>query len=270
MDSFPDFDCSICLEVCNEAVESTCCGSLFCLNCTSGIKGCPTCRAEPFSTMPNRFARKCIGRMKIACDKCGLFLQRDSLTDHMRVCEMRELQCAARECVFTGVKRDLLEHVVVSHEEDILTVAQRLDRPHVFQPSTADHSVQTTTETTDSAVQTTLQSSDVINQDSSDYTPTEATNGKYYCGRLLHSICPCKNYYKSDTSRNIELYKNFGCQGGRCGPEGGHNCADCMRLDLVARNMPLQGYCAGRTRIINLRAEPTTCLIVDNIRICYV
>ena len=58
------------------------------------------------------------------CIKCKLLVQKDSMEDHQRMCEMRELQCGAQLCELTGLKSDLFEQVVHFHERDILNITQ--------------------------------------------------------------------------------------------------------------------------------------------------
>ena len=252
-----EFECPICLDICKEAVEATCCDTLFCEACSNALTECPTCRQIDFKAVPNKFARKCIGRMKIACDKCGASIQRNSVYEHLQVCEMRELKCGARECSFAGVKSDLLEHVVCCHEEDILTITQQLGRTHIFKVPSADFSMQTMTEMCDCAVQT------VSDFDSTCYLmskvnferhkPLKNQLKKHFCGRTLNRLCPCKFV--------LVINEIFGCQGGFCGPNG-HNCADCQLLDLMERGWPLKGYVVGvGGSKVNLRAANEDCVL---------
>ena len=181
-----NFECSICLEICTEAVESICCGALHCQWCTVGIEACPACREVPFNTVASKFTRKLIGRLKVSCDRCGASVQRDSTSEHMQVCEMRELKCAARGCIFTGVKHELLEHVVLSHEEDILTIVQGLDKRHVFE---LDQPEQTVSGATNHFVQAISPEYKPMKKDIHD------AMAMYYCGRPLPFLCVCRIHY---------------------------------------------------------------------------
>ena len=137
-----EYECTICLEVCNEAVESLCCISLYCEKCTSGIQECPSCRAENFQVASNRYVRKAIGRMKVSCEKCKMLVQRDGMMDHEKVCSMRQLRCAAVDCEYKGAKEEFLNHMVKCHENDLLIIGQRLNKAHAFQLQTVDTSMQ--------------------------------------------------------------------------------------------------------------------------------
>ena len=140
---------------------------------------------------------------------------------------MRELKCAARGCIFTGVKHELLEHVVLSHEEDILTIVQGLDKRHVFE---LDQPEQTVSGATNHFVQAISPEYKPMKKDIHD------AMAMYYCGRPLPFLCVCRIHYGEESW--------WGCQQGRCGPYGGHNCADCQRLDILFRGWP-QGYVIG-------------------------
>ena len=256
-----EYDCIICLDVCERAVESSCCYTLFCEKCSSGLKECPSCRKSNLRVAPSGFARKVIGRMKIPCSLCGASVQRDSVMEHTQVCEMRVCKCAARECDYEGLKGDLLQHVVSAHEADLLTITQRLGKSHAFQAVTADQCVQTTSaQCTDNATQTVCKC--VCTCQQPEHKPVRQSNGKHYCGRLLPTACPC-----STVRGQLSTY---GCQQGKCGPEDGHNCPDCTRSDLRKNGLPLTGHvvCAetfpGYGRKIDLRAKPGTCVLEGN------
>ena len=256
-----DYDCIICLEICVAAVESTCCGNLFCEVCVRGMRRCPICRDFPFKTTTNKYIRKMIGRMKLACPKCKLLVQRDSILDHDQLCEMRKVQCAARNCDFAGPHKDLLQHALDFHERDILSIIQGLK--HIFQPASIDCSIQTvpTQDTKDASTQTTIPSlqltASIHAANCSDYNPKKSKrNILYYCGRQLPYPCSCKTIYGDCFG--------YGCQqSGRCGPEGGHNCPDCQKLDLQERGLPQQGYVVDELcgEIINFHAPPGQCVV---------
>ena len=276
-----EYDCVICFDVCLKAVESICCGVLFCKKCANGIKQCPSCRKDGLEIFPSRAIRRLIGRTKVPCQFCGMSVQRDSVADHLDVCKRSPLKCAARGCEFSGVMHEILEHVVDAHKTDILTITKGTGKTHVFQLPNADVSVQKVPDTRDIDIQTeamvltptlladtTVQCLDggieieVACSNSGEKTttkidhlcpcpkPVKGSHGKYYCGRQLGSLCPCKNVYGTRS--------DFECQQGMCGPTYGHNCARCMRLDLQERGLPLQGYVisAGNAKT-NLRTVST-------------
>jgi len=257
-----EFECAICLDVCDNAVESSCCCTLYCKKCTHSLKTCPGCRANDFNVVPSRLARKIIGRLKMACKLCGLSIQRDSVADHHKVCEKRMLVCAARGCPFRGAKDDFFEHVVRSHKEDILKIAQGIGKTHVFQPHSADSSTQTISGTEEGASVVTafsglciLQQSSKSSMKSLESKPRKRGN-KYYCGRPLPSMCPCNIIVLGCKER-----EDFGCVKGLCGPNGGHNCADCQRMDLRERGWPPGCVVSACGKKMDLRAGPQKCVI---------
>ena len=151
------YDCTICLEVCEDAVESACCVSLYCEKCTSGLQTCPSCMQNNFRIIPSRYTRKMIGRMTVACDKCGLQVQRDNLLDHANVCEMRDLKCAALDCGYKGSKEEFLHHLIKCHTEDLLSIGQRLNKPHAFQATNVSTAIQTSMQNKNCGTQTDFQ-----------------------------------------------------------------------------------------------------------------
>jgi len=254
-----EFECSICLDICENAVESSCCCTLYCKKCTLGLVQCPVCRENDLNIVPSRLARKIIGRLKIACKLCGLSIQRDSVADHLKVCEKRQLACVARGCQFRGSKDELFVHVVRSHKEDILKIAQGLERNHVFQPPSADSSIQPSPVKKDVASLATAFSGHCVLQQSlksaMKHKPNKRGN-KYYCGRRLPSMCPCNIVAHGNRQR-----EDFGCVRGLCGPSGGHNCADCQRMELQERGWPPGCIVSACGKKMDLRTGPNKCVI---------
>ena len=133
-----------------------------------------------------------------------------------------------------------IQHVVHSHEGDILNIAQKLGRSHVFQPLFSDCSVQIDRDVRDVSTQTSAAEishpsiSSKPAAECSDYKPKKGEWNMYYCGRPIPYACSCRTVCGNES--------HFGCQQGICGPSQGHNYPDCMKMDLKERNLPLQGY----------------------------
>ena len=83
-----NFKCTTCSLLCREAVESTCCGCLFCATCPLDLAACPECHKSPFNVSANRFARKAIEclamKSEVACPECHAQIQRGKMEDHKK------------------------------------------------------------------------------------------------------------------------------------------------------------------------------------------
>ena len=115
-----DLSCSICLDICEDAMEATCCGILFCQRCVPNMKDCPVCRAYPLNVSVSRSMRKMIGKLEVACSLCSAQVQRSNLADHKKVCPMRDFICGVPGCRFTGVKEKFWTHLREAHESQVL------------------------------------------------------------------------------------------------------------------------------------------------------
>ena len=223
-----DFNCTICLEVCHNAVESSCCWNLYCETCIDGLADCPSCRHTPLRTTIAGSVRRLIGRLEVACNMCGETVQRHNLKDHCEICSMRDYQCKAKGCDFVGKKEQFLQHINDNHERDLLKLTAGSSHRNVFSPLISEASTQTVPQCSEISTQT-----------------VDDIQHKVYCGARLRKICPCVSFY---TAR-----PTWGCQKGVCGPEDGHNCAACMLLDLRERNLPERGQIVGTSgRIVIL------------------
>lgn len=64
-----DLQCPVCLEVAREAVESHCCGHVFCYECVELIRNkdnkCSLCNAAPFKTNEAKSIRRIISNIKV-------------------------------------------------------------------------------------------------------------------------------------------------------------------------------------------------------------
>ena len=225
MMNIEDFNCTICLHLCEDAVEASCCGCLFCANCTSGLTECPSCRKTPFQTAVVLSVRKVIGRVEISCDWCQSAVQKSNLTDHKRICHMRQYQCVAEACQFEGLKADLLQHFITTHEKDAINICTGDPSPNSFQSKTVNTSVQTSASYESS-----------LKNDAGRVVQVSRFNMKFYCGEKLPKPCKClyvHGSYKNERNEHVR----YGCFSMLCGPDAGCNCPSCMRLDLKIRGL---------------------------------
>lgn len=198
-----EFNCSICLEIAENAVETSCCHHLFCEVCLNRHKSdeCPQCRRH-FKALVSHIPRRIIGNMPTTCpyDNCGVSLCRADLSEHQRHCDKRTYTCPKENCDFpAGNKTGFLLHLIDTHGDMIVENAHCMLQ---------DHNVQ----------------NDMITgrDNDSELFARLGENAKFYCEGILEFDCECCNGY--------------------CGPSNGCNCKSCMKLDIKARNLPKNYY----------------------------
>ena len=199
-----NFTCGICLELAEDAVETTCCHQLFCKKCTTDIDSCPICRKH-LEVGPSHFVRRIIGQIKKPCLFCEDLFELGEMKSHQERCGKRPVQCLFDFCDFSGSKVEFLDHLVVIHDSDLVNKNFKM--------------VSTCTVDVGSKVN----ERDLIcrKDNNAGREARLGASGKYYCGRASDTRCGCCN--------------------GRCGPSDGCNCSSCFRLDLATRSMP-SGY----------------------------
>ena len=89
-----EFQCPICLELAEDAVETECCNHAYCEEHAKTIAAgggmCPTCRATPFRYRPAVMVRRLINNLPTECPFCkSATIQRGNLEDHKKTCSKR-------------------------------------------------------------------------------------------------------------------------------------------------------------------------------------
>jgi len=95
------FCCPICLEVCEEAVETPCCNNLFCHRCLLAeehrIERCPICKSalRPDHVRPNVPVRRIVSDLPCTCrfEACGAKLRRRDRARHEEQCDFMPVRC---------------------------------------------------------------------------------------------------------------------------------------------------------------------------------
>mmetsp|Transcript_29643 Transcript_29643/g.64512 ORF Transcript_29643/g.64512 Transcript_29643/m.64512 type:complete len:642 (+) Transcript_29643:67-1992(+) len=95
------FACPICLELCEDAVETPCCHNLFCKYCLLSrdhfIQNCPICKShlKDGSVRANVPVRRLISDLPSTCrfDGCGTELRRRDQAKHEASCEFAPVRC---------------------------------------------------------------------------------------------------------------------------------------------------------------------------------
>eukprot|EP00116_Pleurobrachia_bachei_P005587 sb/3465849/ len=89
-----NFNCTICLDICSDAVATHCCHQIYCEGCVSRCTSCPNCRHHPVSTYISVPVRRMIGNLPINCGLCGKATTRSDLAKHKEdFCEERLVKC---------------------------------------------------------------------------------------------------------------------------------------------------------------------------------
>ena len=106
------FSCPICLDVVDQAVETTCCHQIFCERCIRKHRdaSCPKCRKQPYSIIVSHFVRKLVGNFCTECPNDGCFevFSRSEMRSHRAKCQFELIRCANSGCK-TRVRRDKVE-----------------------------------------------------------------------------------------------------------------------------------------------------------------
>ena len=198
-----DFICSVCLNICCDAVEASCCTQIFCDKCVAGLQNCPTCRKSPFVVTASAALRRFINNMKIECKNCKLNLPRKDSMEHSIICPQNTHKCLAPGCDFSGLTESFKQHMISSHEKDFLRNINS-----IFKEGTAP-----------------VETEELVKNDKNRVvTFNEFTNKPYCSGPLL--LCSCR-----------QLSTNSSCANRICGPDG-CNCKSCMRLHLQIKELP--------------------------------
>lgn len=121
--------CPICLKIAEEAMESQCCGFIFCQKCIYKLikYECPCCRELRFKYHPALSMRKLIKTLPVKCE-CGYIDSNDNIKKHYMYCNLRTFTCDILKCQVVLKREDFLEHVVKEHSEVILNVSENFHK----------------------------------------------------------------------------------------------------------------------------------------------
>ena len=137
--------CPICMKVAKDAVESECCGNIFCLNCTKKLFSCPICRKENLKLHQSLLMRKIIKSIPVKCIyDCGFIHTADLMDQHYINCQNRLYVCNIQNCNKNFKKEEFIKHISQAHETFIITVAEKCEDFNAFQQhlkSSAIHTI---------------------------------------------------------------------------------------------------------------------------------
>jgi len=215
-----DLKCPICLDFCNEPVETNCCHKIFCKQCLDRLNGtCALCRSRCIY-IASVFTKRLINSLPIDCEYCNEKSTRGDIEHHKLRCKQVRFDCP--ECENVLIKEEFLQHIIDNHNEYYL---KKLNS--IIDICKKDN-INTQSETNKNEVSIEM----LIN--SRGFNARLGATGKYYCGKVLDFECNCCN--------------------GNCGPTSGCNCSSCMELDIITRKLP-QGWLVNKEGFISRRKD---------------
>ena len=133
--------CPICIKIAKNAVESECCGNIFCAGCTKKLLSCPICRKENMRTHQSLLMRKIIKSIPIKCIyECGYINTVDFMDQHYLQCQNRLFICKINNCNKNYKKDDFIKHISKDHENFLINVAEKYEDFVYFQQQTIKNS----------------------------------------------------------------------------------------------------------------------------------
>lgn len=126
--------CPICIKIAKNAVESECCGNIFCASCTKKLVSCPICRKENMKTHQSLLLRKIIKSIPIKCIyDCGYVNTVDSMETHYLNCLNRLFICKINNCNKNFKREEFVKHICKDHESFVISVAEKAEEFQLFQ-----------------------------------------------------------------------------------------------------------------------------------------
>lgn len=192
--------CGICLDYCNDAMETSCCHKLYCNRCIMQIDSkCPICRKKCHYTR-SIVAQRMINSLPIECPYCKNKFARDQIENHkLHGCSDAIVICPI--CKTESKSNEILNHIISVHQNEFKNKQEKI--------------IELFDEGKSKLYQNTIE--DLEN--SRRCIARLGSSGKYYCGKKLDGD-PCL------------------CCNGYCGPIEGCNCSACMELDIQSRRLP--------------------------------
>lgn len=127
--------CPICLKLATDAVESECCGSIFCDSCIIRIekKECPICRNYNFKYHNALGIRKLIKNLPVMCTfNCGHKDSNENMKKHYHSCQLRDYKCSVNGCNLVCKRDEFLNHLITEHTTVLINVGENFEK--VFSP----------------------------------------------------------------------------------------------------------------------------------------
>ena len=123
--------CPICLKIADDAMESECCGQIFCNKCINKVESniCPICRRVNLKVHISLTMRKLIKNLSVKCiHGCGALETIENIKKHYVVCKNRDFTCKINKCGMIFKKSEFLCHVIDSHEDVIIGISENFEK----------------------------------------------------------------------------------------------------------------------------------------------
>ena len=89
--------------------------------CELGDKKCPNCQEENVTSSPNNVVRKMVANIPTVCpNECGETTTKGEVEKHLEICSKRVFSCPSKDCQFTGFKEAFVKHLNTVHERAML------------------------------------------------------------------------------------------------------------------------------------------------------
>jgi len=250
-----DLKCPVCLEICEDPIETNCCHKLLCKSCVEQLDKCVYCRIKCYFS-PSFIGQRMINSLPYECEYCQIIISRGDKKDHSLKCEKIPTNCPV--CNIKVEKMKILNHLLETHSDEMF---KNLDS--IFNSFQANN-----------VIKTGISIEAQKNGKGNDARLGET--GKYYCGAQLDGFCNCcdgncgptsgcncsfcmkldiksrnlpRGWLVNAAGFNARKYNqngNYYCGrrvmtgvrdcDGYCGPTNGPNCDDCRRLDRMSQN----------------------------------
>lgn len=127
--------CPICYKLAENAVESRCCGFIFCQKCINLLdkNECPCCREPKAEFVSSLSMRKLIKNFPVNCKyNCGFEDSYENIDKHYYMCKYRDYYCDVNKCLFVGKKDDFMQHILLDHNKMMVNICENFSK--IFNP----------------------------------------------------------------------------------------------------------------------------------------
>ena len=196
-----DLKCPVCLDLCEDPIETGCCHKLLCKSCMEKLENkCVYCRRECNITA-SVIAKRMINSLPHTCEHCQSKISRGDKIEHALKCGKIPIVCPV--CKIKNNKETIFIHLTENHKEELMkNLNTFIDSFNVENASVRKDKISINSQKNGNGLMARL-----------------GESGKYYCGAGL------------DGARCY-------CCDGFCGLSNGCNCLSCMELDIKSRNLP--------------------------------
>ena len=270
-------DCPICLQLCDNPVEISCCGHLFCNKCIINLDICPLCKLNSFKLIESRTANRIIDSLVINCEYCNVQIQKGNYKFHLNNCTKSLYKCFV--CYESYIINEFMIHFIKSHPEEYnkyFIYIYLLINCKILEQNKEELKNKESDDIIEAFKNMKLKKSNVLtcidninlltNYDNIYNDNSSSFSSKVNSLGFLANLGKTGKFYCSK-----ELKFNCACCDNKCGEYDGCNCRECMMLDIKFRNLPKywfvnregincklnrEGVCCGRKSNTNSLFNP--------------